>query len=273
MASSRYRAAVNGRSTPLGPERDRRWGDNDTVLEMVDRAGNYIDTTAAELWIDCFQLNGDIYEVNVCDCYLPSIVCRTMPDEEPHSKAPSKTTNTMIEALKTSMGASNYNIINELRRKRDQAARAAAEQLPAPAAPSTARIQQVDGTASSTPARVISSASGSLSRSEPSAGAYDDEDGYYDDDRPLGRQRRVIQGKADKVPAWAGSGTERWQEYRASMCAWYYSNRDFLTEGQIMSKLAEMFKSAGETAAADSLLGYSQLGSTAPPLSGNPSRP
>ena len=185
MASSRYRAAVNGRSTPLGPERDRRWGDNDTVLEMVERAGNYIDTTAAELWIDCFQLNGDIYEVDVCDCYLPSIVCRTMPDEEPHSKAPSKTTNTMIEALKTSMGASNYNIINELRRKRDQAARAAAEQLPAPAAPSTARIQQVDGTASSTPARVISSASGSLSRSEPSAGAYDDEDGYYDDDRPL----------------------------------------------------------------------------------------
>ena len=59
------------------------------------------------------------------------------------------------------------------RRKRDQAARAAAatydEQLPAPAAPPTARIQQVDGTASSTPARVISSASGSLSRSDPSA--------------------------------------------------------------------------------------------------------
>ena len=28
-------------------------------------------------------------------------------------------------------------------------------------------------------------------------------DGYYEDDRPLGRQRRVIQrqGKADKVPA------------------------------------------------------------------------
>ena len=126
----------------------------------------------------------------------------------------------------------------------------------------------MDGTASSTPARVISSASGSLSRSEPSAGAYDDEDGYYEDDRPLGRQRRVIQrqGKADKVPAWVGSGTERWQEYRASMCAWYYSNRDFLTEGQIISKLAEMFKSAGETAAADSLLGYSQLGSSVPPF-------
>ena len=33
-----------------------------------------------------------------------------------------------------------------------------------------------------------------------------------------------------------------------------------------MSKLAEMFKSAGETAAADSLLGYSQLGSSAPPF-------
>ena len=60
---------------------------------------------------DCFQLNGDIYEVNVCDCFLPTIVCRTMLEEEPHSKAPSKSTNTMIEALKTSMGASNYNII------------------------------------------------------------------------------------------------------------------------------------------------------------------
>ena len=102
----------------------------------------------------------------------------------------------------------------------------------------------------------------------PPQGSYDDKDGYYDDDRPLGRQRRVIgrQGKADKVPAWVGSGTERWQEYRASLCAWFYANRDFLTEGQIISKIGEMFKSAGETAAADSLLGYSQLDSTIPPF-------
>ena len=103
---------MSGRSTPLGPERVRSWGDTETVLELVEKAGNYVDSKGADLWIDCFQLNGDIYEVNVCDCFLPTIVCRTMPEEEPHSKAPSKTTNTMIEALKTSMGASNYNIVN-----------------------------------------------------------------------------------------------------------------------------------------------------------------
>ena len=117
MASSRHREAVSGRSTPLGPERVRSWGDTETVLELVEKASNYVDSKGADLWIDCFQLNGDIYEVNVCDCFLPTIVCRTMPEEEPHSKAPSKSTNTMIEALKTSMGASNYNIINELRRR------------------------------------------------------------------------------------------------------------------------------------------------------------
>ena len=168
----------------------------------------------------------------------------------------------------------NYNIINELRKREDRAATAQAAaaarraQLSAPTAPPTARIQQVDGAASSTPARVSPSPRSSSSRSDPSPGAYDDEDGYYDDDRPLGRQRRVIgrQGKADKVPAWVGSGTERWQEYRTSLCAWFYANRDFLTEGQIISKIGEMFKSAGETAAADSLLGYSQLDSTIPPF-------
>ena len=220
MASNRHREAVNGRATPVGPERVRSWGDADTVLELVDRANNFVDSMEAKQWIDCFQLNGDTYEVNVCDCFLPTIVCRAMPEEEPHSKAPSKSTNTMIESLKTSMGANNYNIVNELRRRADQAATAQAAaatlrgQLSAPAAPPTARIQQVDGTASSTPARVNPSSSSSLSRSDPSPGAYDDEDGYYDDDRPLGRQRQGIgrQGKADKVPAWVGSGTERWQE-------------------------------------------------------------
>ena len=85
MVSNRHREAVNGRTTPFGPERVRSWSDPDTVLELVDRADNFVDSMEAKQWIDCFQLNGDTYEVNVCDCFLPTIVCRTMPEEEPHS--------------------------------------------------------------------------------------------------------------------------------------------------------------------------------------------
>ena len=157
MASNRlHREAVNGRTTPVGPERARGWSDPDTVLELVDKADNFVDSMEAEQWIDCFQLNGDTYEVNVCDCFLPTIVCRSIGEEEPHSKAPSKSTNAMIESLKTSMGADNYNIVNELRKREDRAATAQAAaaarraQLSAPTAPPTARIQQVDGAASST---------------------------------------------------------------------------------------------------------------------------
>jgi len=223
MASNRlHKEAVNGRATPVGPERARAWSDPDLIPDLVEKADNFVDLEDAVQWIDCFRLNGDTYEVNVCECLLPTIVCRTLGEDEPHYKAPSKTTNAMIDALKTSMGTDNNNIVNELRKIEDQRATARAAtaqaaaaaqrgQLSAPAAPPTARFQQVDGTASSTPGRVNPSSSSSSSRSDPSPGAYDDEDGYYDEDRPLGRQRRVIgrQGKADKVPAWVGSGTER----------------------------------------------------------------
>ena len=163
MASNRlHKEAVNGRTTPVGPERARGWSNPDTVLELVDKADKFVDSMEAEQWIDCFKLNGDTYEVNVCECFLPTIVCRTLWEDEPHSKAPSKSTNAMIDALKTSMGADNYNIVNELRKIEHQRATARAAtaqaaaaaqrgQLSAPAAPPTARFQQVDGTASSTP--------------------------------------------------------------------------------------------------------------------------
>ena len=73
-------------------------------------------------------------------------------------------------------------------------------------------------------------------------------------------------GKADKVPVWKGSSTERWQEYRNSLTAWYFANGEFFTQAQTINKIAEMFKGAGETAAADSLFGYSQVGATIPPF-------
>jgi hypothetical protein len=54
------------------------------------------------------------------------------------------------------------------------------------------------------------------------------------------------QGKADKVPVWKGSSTERWQEYRCSLVAWFYANNEFITQAQIVNKIAEMFKGAGD---------------------------
>ena len=82
MASNRlHKEAVNGRTTPVGPERARGWSDPDTVLELVDRADKFVDSMEAEQWIDCFQLNGDTYEVNVCECFLPTVVCRTLGED------------------------------------------------------------------------------------------------------------------------------------------------------------------------------------------------
>ena len=73
-------------------------------------------------------------------------------------------------------------------------------------------------------------------------------------------------GKADKVPIWKGSNTERWQEFRNSLTAWHFANGEFLTQPQIIHKIAQMFKGAGETAAADSLSGYMQAGAIIPPF-------
>jgi hypothetical protein len=72
-------------------------------------------------------------------------------------------------------------------------------------------------------------------------------------------------GKADKVPIWKGASAERWQEFRISLQVWHCANWEFLTEAQAVHKVFEMFKAAGETAAADSLAGYMLAGSTIPP--------
>ena len=85
------------------------------------------------------------------------------------------------------------------------------------------------------------------------------------DHKDTSPQERLM-GKADKVPAWKGSSTERWQEFRNSLTAWYFANGEFLTQAQTINKIAEMFKGAGETATADSLFGYSQVGATIPPF-------
>ena len=111
-----------------------------------------------------------------------------MDDEAAHNRATSKQVKEMITGFK--MGSNNFIILNALWRLEegvDTAQQAAAnvalqaaevEQQP-PCPPPVVQIQQLDGTASSTP-----------SRSNASPQAYDEYDGFYGDDQPQGRQRR-----------------------------------------------------------------------------------
>ena len=143
-------------------------------------------------WIDCFKINGDTYELTICPCHHPSIVCRAMDDDAAHNRTTSKQVQDMITIFKLKMGAQ--------RATADVAEQAAeVEQQPPP--PPVVQMQQLDGTASSTP-----------SRSNASPQAYDEDDGFYGDDQSQGRQRRPQgrpKGKADKVPIWKGSSAER----------------------------------------------------------------
>ena len=49
----------------------------------------YVDMQAEDEWVDCFKLNGDTYDMTVCPCFYPSIVCRAMDDEAAHNRATS----------------------------------------------------------------------------------------------------------------------------------------------------------------------------------------
>jgi hypothetical protein len=74
-------------------------------------------------------------------------------------------------------------------------------------------------------------------------------------------------GKADKPPALKGSSVERWQEFTVSLQAWHVANKDFMTDAQAIHKVYQMFKEAGETAAADSPTTYILLGNNIPSFS------
>ena len=74
-------------------------------------------------------------------------------------------------------------------------------------------------------------------------------------------------GKADKSPTWKGSSVKRWQEFTVSLQSWHVANKDFMTEAQAIHKVYQMFKEAGETAAADSLTTYLLLANNIPSFS------
>ena len=234
MATARrYLEPVHGRPTTVSSERVRE--DAANINGYIEDAIVYVDMQDQQEWVDCFRMNRDTYDMTVCPCFYPSIVCRAMDDEAAHNRATSKQIQEIITGFKVKMGSNNYTILNALRKIEkgvDTTQRAAAnvaeqaaevEQQPPP--PPVVQIQQLDGTASSTP-----------SRSNASPQAYDE----YD-------------------------------EFKISLQAWHCANWEFITEAQAAHKVFEMFKAAGETAAADSLAGYTYVGGRHhPPLRRHP---
>ena len=57
-------------------------------------------------------------------------------------------------------------------------------------------------------------------------------------------------------PPWKGHSVERWQEYPTTLQALYTANIDFMTQAQSLQKMCQVFRDAGELAAADSLTYY-----------------
>ena len=105
---------VNGRSIPVDQERVRE--DPALLTGQVDRAVDFVETQDPQRWIDCFKLNGKVYDVNVCQCLHPTIICRAIEEENPHRMASSRHVNNMVAAFKTEMGDTNFLIINALRK-------------------------------------------------------------------------------------------------------------------------------------------------------------
>ena len=109
-ANGRYMELVNGRFTPVSQERVRE--DPALLTGQVDRAADFVEMQDPQRWTDCFKLNGAIYDVNVCSCLHPTIICRAMEEELPHRMASSRHVNDMVAAFKTKMGDTNFLIVN-----------------------------------------------------------------------------------------------------------------------------------------------------------------
>ena len=62
----RYLEPVPGRSTPVSPDRVRE--DPAHIDAYIEDAVVYVDMKDQEEWIDCFKMNGDTYNMTVCQC-------------------------------------------------------------------------------------------------------------------------------------------------------------------------------------------------------------
>ena len=151
--------------------RKRVW--TPATSKFTDLTVDFVDSQPDDTWTDAFFITSDSYDLTVCTCLLPSIICKSMIDE-PHNVATSRQTGETMEIFKEKMGAQNYVILNALRRKDEQRVVVTTKESSAAAAPSGAQIesaaadraaeaevpppqpammQKIDGTVSSTPSR------------------------------------------------------------------------------------------------------------------------
>ena len=106
-----YVLPVQGRPTEITMVRTR--ADPTDVYRYI------VDVQPDERWIDCFKMDGDTYNMAVCPCFYPSIVCRAIDDNAPHNRPTSQQTTKIMASFKLKMGISKYTILNALRKKEE----------------------------------------------------------------------------------------------------------------------------------------------------------
>ena len=264
-----YALLVQGCPSEITTMRTR--GDPADVDRYIDNAVFFVDGQPDERWINCYRTDGDTYDMAVCPCLYPSIVCRAVDGDGPHNETTSRQTTEVMASLKLKMGINNYAILNALRKRDEMMATVQQGQEGVAAADHDDAEQVAHGEQEvelqpPPPAAQMQKVDCTPSRSTGFPQAYEEYDVLYGDDQQQGGQRRPQgrpMGKADKVPIWKGASVERWQEFTVSLQAWHLANWEFMTAAQAVHKVYEMFRAA----AADSLSSYMLAGSTIPPFS------
>ena len=83
-----HSAPVPGHPGPI--EAGKPWEDPELLTAARANAVEYVDRMDPEAWLDCFVMNHKVYDVNICPCNHPSIICRVMGEENPHKQASSR---------------------------------------------------------------------------------------------------------------------------------------------------------------------------------------
>ena len=76
-----YVLPVQGRPTEITTVRTR--ADPGDVDRYINNAVSFVDGQPDERWINCLKMDGDTYNMAVCPCFYPSIVCRAIGDDAP----------------------------------------------------------------------------------------------------------------------------------------------------------------------------------------------
>jgi hypothetical protein len=116
-ANGRYVEPVNGRPGPIDPEKVRE--DPALLVAAIARAVEFVEKQDPQHGIYCFGLNNKVYDVNICPCFHPTIICRAISEENPHRPTSSRNTNDMVDDFMTEMGTSNFLIMNALRKQKE----------------------------------------------------------------------------------------------------------------------------------------------------------